>query len=210
MKQWIKPVGYILAAVVVVVGLYAAYQAVEGYLDNKIAIERGKYEAVVEEYEEYKDGALYDISILGEEITTLEGKNEALAEEKVQNKRVITTIRATITDLEETAVVLTDITDLYDNAMLQIDEYKTVVFNFEQNEIVYESILAGKDMIIEASRRTSVYWRQLYQNEEQLHGLCRSRLSATEKRLTWEKVKFKGSTVLVLAGGALALYVAIK
>ena len=115
MKQWIKPVASILAAVVVVVGFYTAYQAVEGYLDSKIAIERGKYEAVGEEYEEYKDGALYDISILGEEITTLKGKNETLAREDMQNRTTITTIRSTITDLEEAAVVLTDIRDMYDN-----------------------------------------------------------------------------------------------
>lgn len=210
MRQWIKPVAYILAVTLVIVGLYTAYQAVEGYLDSKIAIERGKYEVVVQEYKEYKNGALYDISILGEEITTLKGKNETLAREDTRNRTVITTIRATITDLEEAAVVLTDITDQYDNAMLQIAEYKVVVKEYEDNEALHDEQLLNKDKIIEAQDTVIEDWKQLYLNEQHLHGLCRLQLSATEKRLTWEKVKFKGSTVLILAGGALALYVAIK
>lgn len=210
MRQWVKPIAYILAVTVVLVSAYSAYQAVEGYLDSRIAIERGKYEAVVQEYTEYKDSALYDISILGEEITTLKEKNVVLAGVNVRNTAVITTIRSTITDLEEAAVVLTDIEDMYDNAMLQIVEYKTAMFNFEQNEIVYEERLGIKDKVIQAQAVTISNWKQLYINEQTLHELCRSQLSATEKRLVWEKVKFKGSAVLVIAGGAVALYAVLK
>ena len=210
MKQWIKPAAYILMATVAAVGLYTAYQAVEGYLDSKIAIERGKYEATVQEYTKYKDSALASIVTLGEEIVTLKAENIEYATKSIRHKTAITAIRASITDLEEAAVVQTDISDKYDNAVLQIVEYKTLVFNFEQNEILYEAQLITKDEIIEAQDVVIGDWKQLYLNEQHLHGLCRSQLSATERRLTWEKVKFKGSAVVLIAGGALALYAVVK
>lgn len=206
MTKMIKTILGVLLASFILVGAYAGYQAVEGYLDGKIAAERGKYEAVVQEYKEYKGSALYDISILGEEIVTLKSENLEYEAEGRANREEITIIHTSITELEKAAIDLTDISNKYDNAMLQITEYKKIVFNFEQNEILYEARLITKDEIIAAQDAVIKDWKQLYLNAEHLHGLCRNQLSATEKRLTWEKTKFKGGAVLLLAAGGFVLY----
>ena len=125
MNGVIKSIIIILAIAVIAVGLYSGYQAIENYLDGKIAVERNRVASMKEANDAYKSEATATISALGEDIINLKAKNIELEAEKQHRMAEIVTIRATITDLERAAVDLTDITDKYNNAMLQIAEYKT-------------------------------------------------------------------------------------
>jgi len=206
MKNLIKPIGSILLAALILVGAYTGYQAVEKYMDSRISVERGRYEAISTQYSDYKKEAKGRLETMSLEVQRLQQDKLKLVRVVDEQTVVIRSIRGTITDLEAAAVVLTDINAKYDNAMAQIFEYKKVVNVYEQRFITCKATILTQEEIIKRCVATAQEFEQLYLHEETLKKMVESRLSLSEKRLLWEKTKFKGSTVLLLAVGGFVLY----
>lgn len=196
----------ILLACIILIGAYTGYQAVEGYLDGKIAIERGKYEQIAEEYKDYKEEAKKRLDQLAIDMIALDEEKTLLLQEVGYKTQEIQTIKNTITDLEETARNLTDINDKLYNANLQIQEYKKVVSELESRFHVCRMTILTQEEMLKRAMAMAKEFEQLYLNEETLKKTIQSRLSLSEKRLVWEKTKFKGSAVLLLAAGGFVLY----
>ena len=89
----------ILLACIILIGAYTGYQAVEGYLDGKIAIERGKYEQIAEEYKDYKEEAKKRLDQLAIDMIALDEEKTLLLQEVGYKTQEIQTIKNTITDL---------------------------------------------------------------------------------------------------------------
>jgi len=202
----IKTILGVLLASIVLVGAYGGYQAIEGYLDSKIAIERGKHEQIAEEYKNYKEEATKRIDQLAIEMIVLDEEKTVLLQEVGYKTQEIQTIKNTITDLESTARNLTDINDKLYNANLQIQEYKKVVSKLEGRFQVCRMTILTQEAMLQHAVKMAKEFEQLYLNEETLKKMIESRLSLSEKRLVWEKTKFKGSAVLLLAAGGFVLY----
>ena len=202
----IKPIIILLAIAVISVGLYSGYQAIGNYLDGKIAVERSKYEEATEELDEYKKDTKKRLEALSKDVEILQSEKMALVQ-KVDNKtEEIRTIRHTITDLEDVGRTLTDVNDKLYNANLQIQEYKKVVNQYESRFIVMKKTVLTQEEIIKQCVIVAKEFEQLYLREEQLRKIAESSLKASNTRLLWEKTKFKGSSVLLLAAGGFVLY----
>ena len=201
-----KCIGCVLLISLLLVAAYAGYQAVEGYLDNKIAIERGKYEQVVKEHEDYKEEAKKRLEQLAVDLIVLDEEKGVLLQQVGHKTQEIQTIKKTVTDLEEAARTLTDIHDKLYNANLQIQEYKKIVSKYEGRFQACRMTILTQEEMIKRALVMAKEFEQLYLKEETLKKMMESRLSLSEKRLVWEKMKFKGSAVILLAAGGFVLY----
>lgn len=210
MKKIAKKVGGIILAAAILVGVYSGYQAIENYMDSKISIERGKYEAISAEYNDYKKDARKRLEELSEEVAVLNVQKSNLLKAVGDKTREIRAVRKTITDLEEAGRNLTDVNDKLYNANLQIQEYKKLVSMYEQRFVKCRMTIITQEEIIKRCIATAQEFEQLYLNEEHLKKTCESRLSLAEKRLGWEKMKFKGSAVIAVAAGGFILYNEIR
>ena len=206
MNGVIKPIIIILAIAVIAVGLYSCYQAIGNYLDGKIAIERSKYEEATEELDEYKKDTKKKLEALSKDVEILQSEKMVLVQKVDKKTEEIRTIRSTITDLEAVGRTLTDVNDKLYNANLQIQEYKKVVNQYEDRFIVMKKTVFTQEEIIKRCVIVAQEFEQLYLREEQLRKLAESSLKASNTRLLWEKTKFKGSSVLLLAAGGFVLY----
>lgn len=210
MNKIAKRVITIVVASVILVGAYGGYQAVEGYMDSKISIERGKYEAISSEYEDYKADAKKRLEKISEEVEMLQGEKMELVRSIDAKTIEIRIVHKTITDLEQAARNLTDVGDKLYNANLQIQEYKKVVNMQEARFRACKMTIVTQEEIIKRCVSAAQEFEQLYLHEEQLKKMVENRLSLSEKRLIWEKTKFKGSAVVAIAAGGFLLYDRLK
>lgn len=206
MNGVIKPIVIILAIAVIAVGLYSCYQAIGGYLDGKIAVERNKYEEATEELDEYKKDTKKRLEALSKDVEILQSEKMVLFFKVGKKTEEIRTIRHTITDLEDVGRTLTDVNDKLYNANLQIQEYKKVVNQYEDRFIVMQKTVLTQEEIIKRCIVVAQEFEELYMREEQLRKIAESSLKASNNRLIWEKTKFKGSSALLLAAGGFVLY----
>ena len=206
MNGVIKPIIIILAIAVIAVGLYSCYRAIGGYLDGKIAVERNKYEEATQELDEYKENTKKRLEALSKNVAILQSEKMMLVQKVDKKTEEIRTIRHTITDLEEVGRTLTDVNDKLYNANLQIQEYKKVVNQYEDRYVVMKRTVITQEEIIKRCVMVAQEFEELYMREEQLRKIAESSLKASNTRLMWEKTKFKGSSVLLLAAGGFVLY----
>jgi len=202
----IKPIVIILAIAVIAVGLYSCYQAIGSYLDGKIAVERNKYEEATEELDEYKKDTKKRLEALSKDVEILQSEKMELVKNVDSKTEEIRIIRHTITDLEDVGHTLTDVNDKLYNANLQIQEYKKVVNQYEDRFIIMKRTVLTQEEIIKRCVVVAQEFEELYLREEQLRKIAESALKASNNRLLWEKTKFKGSSVLLLAAGGFVLY----
>jgi len=202
----IKPIVIILAIAVIAVGLYSCYQAIGSYLDGKIAVERSKYEEATEELDEYKKDTKKRLEALSKDVEILQSEKMELVKNVDNKTEEIRIIRHTITDLEDVGLTLTDVNDKLYNANLQIQEYKKVVNQYEDRFIIMKRTVLTQEEIIKRCVVVAQEFEELYLREEQLRKIAESALKASNNRLLWEKTKFKGSSVLLLAAGGFVLY----
>lgn len=206
MNGVIKPIVIILAIAVIAVGLYSCYQAIGSYLDGKIAVERSKYEEATEELDEYKKDTKKRLEALSKDVEILQSEKMELVKNVDKKTEEIRIIRHTITDLEDVGRTLTDVNDKLYNANLQIQEYKKVVNQYEDRFIIMKRTVLTQEEIIKRCVVVAQEFEELYLREEQLRKIAESALKASNNRLLWEKTKFKGSSVLLLAAGGFVLY----
>ena len=206
MNGVIKPIVIILAIAVIAVGLYACYHAIGNHLDGKIAVERNKYEEATEELDEYKKNTKKRLEALSKDVEILQSEKMLLVRKVDGKTEEIRIIRHTITDLEDAGRKLTDVNDKLYNANLQIQEYKKVVNQYEDRFVAMKRTILTQEEIIKRCVMVAQEFEELYLREEQLRKIAESALKASNNRLLWEKTKFKGSSVLLLAAGGFVLY----
>lgn len=204
MVTLIKKYGVHCMLIVLLVGGFYSFfdgQAAKG----RLSVKDGEYNALATEYQRFKGEKDVEIELLQKSIVSLEAEKNYYIKEADCSSLKIVTMKATITDLEESSKELTDVNDKLYNANLRIQEYKKVISEQDKRYVAAKKAIIALEQEKNAALMMAKNYYELLEKERQLHLM--SQEAYAEYRKSVGKRNFKitiksiGEKVLYAAAG---------
>lgn len=188
---------YILPAALVILLIVLAFRSCS-FID-RYSVLKGRYDALVEEYDTQRDNSEAQILSLRNIIAQKDEEIHSITSHIVEKEVEISTLHAETAKLEFTYATLED-------KDAKIDNLETQVSIWKQKFHIAEAIISDKDDIIfslnekyEAQVKISLEWRAMYENESTLRALAEKRLKLAGRQIG--RLKFGGTIKTGLVAG---------
>lgn len=201
MNKWIK---YAIGAILVFALVLIGYKSCGLY--DKYSVLKGQYDALSQEYDDYKEGALANIEELRNIIAQRDEEIRIINSHIEIKEGEIADLHSRTDELEEA----------YSEAMqdvAKIDNLTKQVSLWKQKFSLAETIIADKDAIIfslnekyEAQEKISLEWKTLYENEATLRNLAEVRLKLADKKLRGLRLQVNLGRGITIALGVVLIY----